>query len=159
MVDATGVGRAVVDHLRACGLDPVAVSITGGRKTTFESGTWRVPKRELVRALATAIESGRLRVAKSIPDAPAFLREARDFAVTVSDRGHARFAGKTAHDDLVIAAALAVWWNRRRALVARLPLFSPYISCLPSVSEFALGQDAATAPPGYGCIVHKYIVS
>ncbi|HJO69440.1 MAG TPA: hypothetical protein QF804_07130 [Rhodospirillales bacterium] len=64
-----------------------------------------------MRALVNAIESGRFKVAKGIPDARAFLRETRDFAVTVGDRGHARFAGRTEHDDLVIAGALAVRWS------------------------------------------------
>jgi hypothetical protein len=30
VVDATGVGRPVVDHLRAAGLQPIAITITGG---------------------------------------------------------------------------------------------------------------------------------
>ncbi len=32
VVDATGVGRPVVDQLRAAGLDPIAVTITAGQE-------------------------------------------------------------------------------------------------------------------------------
>ena len=43
--------------------------------------------------------------------APALLRELQAFSVSISGRGHARFEGKSVHDDLVIAVALAVWWR------------------------------------------------
>jgi hypothetical protein len=50
IVDATGVGRPVVDLLRRaqlpCRLMPV--TITAGDRETAESGTWRVPKRDLI---------------------------------------------------------------------------------------------------------------
>lgn len=43
VVDATGVGRAVLDHMAE--LDPVPVTITGGRYTSYDGTMWRVPKR------------------------------------------------------------------------------------------------------------------
>jgi hypothetical protein len=50
IVDATGVGRPVVDLLRRaslpCRLMPV--TITGGDRETCESGMWHVPKRDLI---------------------------------------------------------------------------------------------------------------
>ena len=110
MIDATGVGRPVLDMMRAAGLDPVAVSITGGRSASFDGDTWRVPKRMLVRALAAALEAGRLKVARDLPLAGALLAELRAFRRQISKRGHDSYAGAGAHDDLVIAAALAVWW-------------------------------------------------
>ena len=114
VVDATGVGRAVLDHLRVGALEPVAVSITAGRETAFEDGTWRVPKRELLRPLITTVENGRLKVAKGIPDAAAFLRELEAFTITAGERGHIRLEGRGEHDDLVIAVTLALWWGARR---------------------------------------------
>ena len=71
VVDATGVGRPVVDQLRAAGLDPIAVTITAGKAATFDCGMWRVPKRELVRALVVAFEGGRLKVAAGLRHAEA----------------------------------------------------------------------------------------
>ena len=111
VIDATGVGRATVDHLEDAGLSPIAVTITGGRETHFEDGIWLVPKGELIRPLALALEGRRLRVARGITDAAALLRELRTFVGIINRRGHARFEGKGAHDDLVIAVALAVWWR------------------------------------------------
>jgi hypothetical protein len=43
LVDATGVGRAVLDQMREVVLNPVAVTITGGRHTSYDGLMWRVP--------------------------------------------------------------------------------------------------------------------
>ncbi len=43
VVDATGVGRAVLDQMHEAGLAPVAVTITGGRFTSYDGRMWRVP--------------------------------------------------------------------------------------------------------------------
>ncbi len=59
VVDATGVGRAVLDHMAE--LEPVAVTITGGRLTSYDGRMWRVPKKALLRPLVAATESGRLK--------------------------------------------------------------------------------------------------
>ncbi len=110
VVDATGVGRPIVDLLCEAGHAPVAVSITAGKAITFDGDTWHVPKRELVRALVLALESGRLKIARRIPLADGFVRELAAFKVKVSQRGHDAYEGRGEHDDLVIATALAVWW-------------------------------------------------
>lgn len=62
VVDATGVGRAVLDHMAH--LEPVAVAITAGRQTSYDGRMWRVPKMALLRPLVSATEIGRLKVAK-----------------------------------------------------------------------------------------------
>ncbi len=64
VVDATGVGRAVLDQMHEAGLAPVAVTITGGRFTSYDGAMWRVPKKALLRPLVAASEAGRLKVAK-----------------------------------------------------------------------------------------------
>ena len=52
IVDATGVGRPVVDLFRAARLTPVPVTITGGDTVTrTRDGYWHVPKRDLVGAV------------------------------------------------------------------------------------------------------------
>ena len=38
VVDATGVGRLIVDQLRAAGLDPIAVTITADKEATLKDG-------------------------------------------------------------------------------------------------------------------------
>ncbi len=64
IVDATGVGRPVIDQMRETGLEPVPVTITGGRFMSFDGDMWRVPKKALLRPLVAASEAGRLKVAK-----------------------------------------------------------------------------------------------
>ena len=110
VVDATGVGRPVLDMLRAAGLDPIAVSITGGRAVTFDGDMWRVPKRSLIRPLVAAFEAGRLKVARGLRLGEALVRELRAFERRVNARGHDTYEGAGEHDDLVIAVALACWW-------------------------------------------------
>ncbi len=110
VVDATGVGRPVLDMLRAAGLDPVPVTFTGGRKAKFVDGMWRVPKRVLVRSLVSALEGGRLKVAHGLRLAEAFRDELRAFERRVSSRGHDTYNGVGEHDDLIIAVALTCWW-------------------------------------------------
>lgn len=109
VIDNTGVGRPVADMLREKGADPIAVSITSGKRTTFGDGVYRVPKRELVRGVVTALESGTLRIAAGLPYANAFKAELADFQATLTDKGSTVFGGKREHDDLVIAVALALW--------------------------------------------------
>ena len=111
VVDATGVGRPVLDMLRAAGLDPVAVSITGGRSISFDGDMWRVPKRSLVRSLVAAFEGGLLKIARGLRYAEALTRELHAFERRVNARGHDAYNGVGEHDDLVVATALATWWT------------------------------------------------
>ena len=110
VVDATGVGRPVVDALRNAGLSPIAVTITAGKAVTFEDGLWHVPKRELVRALVVMFEIDRLRIAAGLSYAAALKGELQAFTRKVTGAGRSTYeATAGAHDDLVIAVALAVW--------------------------------------------------
>jgi hypothetical protein len=116
VVDATGVGPPVVDLLRDAGLSPVAVTIHGGDTVSEEKGgdRWRVPKRDLVATLQVLLQTGRLKVAEALPDAATLVRELLAYQVKLSDRGHDSYnAREGAHDDLVLAVALAVWWGER----------------------------------------------
>ena len=119
VVDATGVGRPVLDMLRGAGLDPVAVSITGGRAITFSDGMWKVPKRSLIRPLVAAFESERLKVARGLRYAKALTRELQAFERRVNARGHDAYNGIGEYDDLVIATALATWWGCRSQFFRR----------------------------------------
>lgn len=110
VVDAGGPGRPVVDAMRTAGLKPVAVSITSGKRTRRANGMVYVPKRLLVRGLVTTLENGRLKIAKGLPLADAFMDELQAFQVTLTAKGRDTYAARSGeHDDLVIAVALAVW--------------------------------------------------
>jgi hypothetical protein len=109
VVDATGVGRPVIDQMRETGLEPIPVTITGGRDMTFDGDMWRVPKKALLRPLVAASEAGRLKVAKGLRKAEAFQRELQAFQRRITARGYSAFGGVGEHDDLVIAVALICW--------------------------------------------------
>lgn len=116
VVDATSVGRAVVDLLRDARFCPVCVTITGGDSATRdERGGWRVPKRDLAGVLQTAFQTGRLKIASALDLAPVFVRELQAFKVKVTVLGHDSYEAlrEGDHDDLVLSVALAVWYGER----------------------------------------------
>ena len=119
VVDAGGPGRPVVDAMRAAGLKPIPVSITSGKRERYKNGMVYLPKRELVRGMVSSIEVGRLKIAKGLPLADALAGELQAFRVRLTARGRDTYAAKPgAHDDLVIATALAVWWGCRAPATA-----------------------------------------
>ncbi len=118
VVDATGVGRAVLDQMREANLAPVAVTITGGRFTSYDGTMWRVPKKALLRPLVATMDAGRLKVAKGLREAEVFQRELQAFQRRITESGHSAFQGVGEHDDLVIATVLVCWWPTARKPVA-----------------------------------------
>lgn len=115
VVDATGVGRPVVDMLRLRGLDPVSVTIHGGDQVVYERG-WRVPKRDLVGAVQVLLQTERLKFADQIPAVPALVQELMAFRVKIDPlTAHDSYGSwrEGAHDDLVLATAIAAWWGLR----------------------------------------------
>ncbi len=118
VVDATGVGRAVLDQMHESGLEPIPVTITGGRFTSFDGDHWRVPKQALLRPLVAAMDARRLKVAKGLPEADALLRELLAFQRRITESGNATFEGVGEHEDLVLAVALACWWPTARKPLA-----------------------------------------
>jgi hypothetical protein len=122
VVDNTGVGRPVVDLFRQAHLNPVPVSITGGDKANFEDGIWRVPKRDLVGALAVAFQSGTLKIAPDLPEAKTLIEELLNFKVKINLKtAHDSYEAwrEGVHDDLVLSVALALWYAARPRPVIR----------------------------------------
>jgi hypothetical protein len=128
VVDATGVGKPILDAFREGGLRPRGVIITGGETATRGDSIDRVPKRELVTTLQVALQSRRLRIADELPLAETLLRELRGFRVKISLSGHASFGNDVGtwreadHDDLVLSVALAVWLVEARKMPSRAAL-------------------------------------
>lgn len=112
LVDYTGVGRPVFDMFleRPALRLAQGVAITSGREVIPNSVGWSVPKVELVSKLQALLHSGNLKVHMGLSDAPVLVRELKDFRVKYSEAGNATFnAREGAHDDLVLALALAVF--------------------------------------------------
>ncbi len=107
VINATDIDRPVLDMLRAAGLDPVAVTIAGTRAISLNDDGWRVPQRSLVRALVTAFQDGRHRVAPRLPSASVLLHEVQALRRQISGRVQNGYTGTGEHTDLVVATALA----------------------------------------------------
>jgi hypothetical protein len=123
VVDATGVGGPVVDLLRRAqlGCPIVAATITGGDRETRDGEYYRVPKRDLISGLQVMLQQGELAVAARLQEAPTLVKEMLDMRVKISASGHDSYSAwrEGAHDDLVLALALAVW----QARIPARPLF------------------------------------
>ena len=125
-VDATGVGRGVVDMLhreiRALGgsgprirLWPVIV--TGGTHPTLDQhgGFLRVPKRDLITSALVALQNNTLKIAESIPEKEVLVEELLSYRVKVTLAGHDSYEPwrEGQHDDLLFATALSCWaWQQ-----------------------------------------------
>jgi hypothetical protein len=113
-VDAGGVGRPVIDLFKSVGIRYRPVWITGGRDEQPHEGGFTVPKLHLISRLQAALHSGELKIAKALPEAKAFTRELQEFRATWTESGNLRFnARQGAHDDLLIACAIAVYGATR----------------------------------------------
>jgi hypothetical protein len=112
-VDSTGVGKAVVEMFDVNALPArlVPVLITGGHQVTRgEKGGWHVPKKELVSALQSTLQGGRLEIAK-LPLRDLLVKEMHAFKAKITVAGNETFEAwrERDHDDTVLAAAITVW--------------------------------------------------
>ena len=108
--DQSGLGDAAAEllpqtppHVGACligGDRPLAGSALGDRLVVGKS--W------LIQRLGAAMRSGELTVAEKAPGRELLRRELTQFVFKPGARGHLRLEAARGHDDLVIAAALAV---------------------------------------------------
>lgn len=120
VVDQTGVGRPVVDMLRAAELSPAAVTITGGDAVSQDGRDYRVPKRDLVSVVQVLLQSDRLKIARGLPEAQTLTSELLAFKVSISLKGHDSYGNdvgpwrENPHDDMVLAVALACWYGENQ---------------------------------------------
>jgi hypothetical protein len=116
LVDYTGVGRAVgelfcdaIIHHVNCWYMPVL--ITSGHTVIESNGFCQIPKTELVSALQVLLQTRRLKIAPSLPDAELLVKELQNFRtkVTVAGTDPLEAWREGQHDDMVLSVALAVW--------------------------------------------------
>ncbi len=113
-IDATGVGAGVFEIVRNA--RPKAklkrITITGGLKPDLKGGDWRIPKLELVSTVVALLESGRLAIPDTIPEAVTLGRELQAFKARVTTAGHETMEADwrtRQHDDMVLALAIAAY--------------------------------------------------
>jgi hypothetical protein len=117
-VDYTGVGRPILDMLRRARvrarISPVLVT-AGHKATADERGGWCVPRRELAANLQVLLQSRRLSVAPALAEAATLVRELSAFQVKLPSATEEELVTwrEGAHDDLVLAVAVAAWIGER----------------------------------------------
>lgn len=119
VADATGVGQPVVDMFTEAGVSVTPVYITGGNEVTIDGGSYKVPKRDLVSALQVAVQNETLKVAPGLDLWPTLRQEMQNFKVKINLKtGHDSYEHwrDGDHDDLVLSAALAVWYAKQPRL-------------------------------------------
>ncbi len=112
VIDATGVGNAVAEMFAQAGVYAMKLIVTGGHEPSVKNGRYYVPKKDLVAALRTAFDTGRLKVAPGLPAWGDLLAEMTNFVMKRDQRtGHEKFEAwrERDHDDLVLALAMGVW--------------------------------------------------
>lgn len=119
IVDATGVGRPVIQMMEDMGLAPVSVLVTGGNKETMdEDGIYHVPKRVIVSSLQMVFQERRIKVAEELDLVQTFLRELDNFKMKMNTlTGNTSYEAWRAsdHDDLVFAVGLGAWYGETQA--------------------------------------------
>lgn len=116
VVDATGVGRPIVEMLEEEGLRPYSIWITGGDNVSKEGREYRVPKRELASTVQALLQSGRLKFAEDLPFRDVLTDELQKFRAKINiDTGEASFEHwrERDTDDIVLALACACWYEER----------------------------------------------
>ena len=121
-IDATGVGRPVVDMFAEAQVDAhiVPITITGGNSwSRTDLGEYRVPKNDLVGVLLSLLPADRLRVVARLGIrklvlgenlSALLISEMQDFRTKISKAAHEIYAAREGkHDDIVLAVAMACW--------------------------------------------------
>ena len=127
-VDETGVGAPVVDLFRQARLNAVLhpIHITGGATVNYDRGVEYVPKRNLVSVVQVALQTDKLKIAEALPEAGTLVRELQDFQVKITEAANDTYGAwrEGAHDDLVLAVALALYVGKKRGELVETPSWS-----------------------------------
>jgi hypothetical protein len=96
------------------GIEPVI--LTGGERESHADGVWCVPKQNLVVGLRVMLEKRELGLAAKSGASRVLVKELAEMEMWTGGRGGLKFGSRRegAHDDLVMASALACWRARRR---------------------------------------------
>ncbi len=117
-VDETGVGAPVVDLFRQAQLNATLhpIHITGGSTINYDRGVEYVPKRNLVSLVQVALQTDKLKIASALPEAENLSRELQGFQVKITEAANDTYGAwrDGAHDDLVLAIALALYVGNKR---------------------------------------------
>ena len=147
LVDAQNVGEAVIEMMRAKGLEPMPILTTGGqtvREIKEEAGfvftgnrngklmalqgykEIHVPKNDLVTAGRNVLQQGRVTLARGLRWAEEYKKQMRNFRGIQSGRTTKYEAeDEMVHDDFVWCFLAGAWWCTRRTPDEELPMPVP----------------------------------
>jgi hypothetical protein len=115
-VDQTGVGAGVVDLFRRSEMRSklVSIMITAGSQVTRDSYSIKIPKRELVGAVAVALQNHTLRISPELPLSEMLIKELENFRATITTHGNDAYGAAMDwrvgnNDDLVLSFSMALW--------------------------------------------------
>ena len=115
IVDRTGAGIPIIQMMYLYDLCPLGITINSGYTVSTTKDNYSVPKRDLIHSLLAAIYTHRFRTPppSEMEIIQIFKEELQGFQMkTKTDTGFDTYeaAMERVHDDLVISAAMAVWW-------------------------------------------------
>ena len=131
ILDATGVGKAAVELFRRSNFSLSVFTLMAGDQMAQDGSSYRIPKRDVISTTQVLLQTGRLKIARSLPHAPLLARELVNFRFKVTSKGpeDALDWREGPDDDLVLALAIAAWQAERNPGLG--------FSCGYGVSEFA----------------------
>jgi hypothetical protein len=131
VLDATGVGKAAVELFRKTNVSVSVFTLVAGDQTIRDGSNYRIPKRDVISSTQVLLQTGRLKIARSLPHAALLARELVNFRFRVGQERSEDVLDwrEGPDDDLVLALAIAAWEAERNPGLAS--------SFGYSVSEFA----------------------
>ena len=109
-IDASGVGRGVSDTLDLAGIRHVAVQMTAGSSVRRAGKFHNVSKQILITDLATALETGGLKIATDLLMREELLMELESFQTRTSTSGVQVLDAGGANNHADMAVSLAIGW-------------------------------------------------
>lgn len=114
VVDATGVGEAVIEVMERLKMDPNGVMLTAGTSSRLDAdtGLYHVAKQTLVTKIQLAFQGGRIKINPELELAGALEEELRKFTLKTTQARNDTYEAfsEKDHDDMVIALAIAIWF-------------------------------------------------
>lgn len=115
VLDATGVGKAAVELFRKSD-HVMAFTLTAGQQMTEDGRSYRIPKRDVITSTQVLMQTGRLKLARSLPHAALLARELINFRFKLNqERSNDILDWREGpDDDLVLALAIAAYQAERQ---------------------------------------------
>ncbi len=112
LLDATGVGVAVRDMLKAKGVRAKAVTITSGETLSRQGANIHLGKARLIGKFLGAFDAGKVHVNPNMPIWPQVEREMLSFRAEMSSQGRVKLEAEPGeNDDMLFALAMTVWYG------------------------------------------------